>query len=106
MSAGNNHFSVGMHVTMAARWQSCDMQAGLLQLSPGLAVQDPPALGLLDSLLRSSTASCIDTLTSHLKSNWSPLVLRSCPSGRKLRSLSESSVIVLSVSPATWKAGV
>ena len=74
-----------------------------------MAIQKPPAFGLLDSLLRSSTASCIGTpadLTSHLESSWSPLVLRSCPSGRKLRPLSESLVIVLSLSPAAWKAGV
>ncbi len=74
-----------------------------------MAFQEPPVFGLLDSLLRSSTASRIGTpaaMTSHLKSSWSPLVLRSCPSGRKIRPLSESLVIVLSLSPAIWKAGV
>ena len=91
-----------MHVVMSA-WQSCDMQAALLQPSHACGYKRLLHLALPDSPRRSSTASSIDplvALTSHLNSSWSPVPLRSCPSGRKLRPAPDSLVIVLSRSAA------
>ena len=96
------HSSVDTHVIMSA-WQSCDMQAALLQPSHACVYKRLLHLGLPDSPRRSSTASSTDplvALTSHLNSSWSPVLLRSCPSGRKLWPAPESLVIVQSRSAA------